>query len=60
MLQPTDTDWLNGYKNIPIYLLCTTAPFQTERHIQTESGRKEKIYSMEVETKRMLEWQISY
>ena len=31
MLQPKDTDWLNGYKKRPIYMLSTRNPLQTSR-----------------------------
>ena len=30
MLQPKDTDWPNGYKNRPIYMLSTRNPLQTK------------------------------
>ena len=34
MLQPKDTDWLNGYKNkTHIYMLSTRNSLQTSRHI---------------------------
>ena len=42
MLQPKDTDCLNGYKNKTIYMLPTRNPLETSRHIQTESERMEK------------------
>ena len=32
-LQPKDTDWLNGSKKRPIYMLSTRNPLQTSRHI---------------------------
>ena len=41
MLQPKDTDWLNGYKNKTIYMLSTRNPLQTSRHIYTERERME-------------------
>ena len=34
MLQPKDTDWLNGYKNNTLY---TRDPLQIQGHTQTES-----------------------
>ena len=42
MFQPKDTDWLNGTKTRPIDMLSTRNPFQTSRHIETESQRMEK------------------
>ena len=52
MLQPKDTDWLNGYKNkthiYAVYKRPTSA-------LKTESERMEKIYSMQMEIKRKLE-----
>ena len=46
MLQPKDTDWLNGYKNktciYAVYRRCTS---DLETHIQTESeGMKKKEF----------------
>ena len=35
MLQPKDTDWLNGYEKTHVYA-STRNPLQTSRHIQTE------------------------
>ena len=43
MLQPKDTDWLNGFKKKKeketrsLYTLFTRNPSQTYGHIQTES-----------------------
>ena len=52
MLQPKDTDWLNGLKKTkPIYMLSTRNPLQTSRHIQTESERMEKYTSCKWEAK---------
>ena len=51
MLQPKDTDWLNGYKNKTIYMLSTRNPLQTSRHIQTESGKMEKYIPCKWEAK---------
>ena len=42
MLQPKDTDWLNGYKTRPVHMLSTRDPLQTQGHIQTESEGMEK------------------
>ena len=54
MLQPKDTDWLNGCKNTyAVY----KSPLQTYRHIQSESKRMEYA---KMEIKRKLEWQFSF
>ena len=37
MPQPKDEEWLNGYKNKPLYMLSTRGPPQNKGHIQTES-----------------------
>ena len=39
MLQPKDTDWLNGLKKnkTHIYILSKRDPLQIQGHIQTES-----------------------
>ena len=42
MPQPKDKDWLNGYKNRPLYMLSTRNPPQNKGHIQTESEGLEK------------------
>ena len=56
MLQLKDIDWLNGYNKIyAIYMLSKRDPLQTYRHIQTESERMGKSYSMKMEIKRKLE-----
>ena len=39
-----DKDWLNGYKNKPLYMLSPRDPPQTKGHIQTESEGLEKIF----------------
>ena len=52
MLQPKDTDWLNGYKNTPIYMLSKRNPLQTSRHIQTESEKMEKYIPCKWEEKK--------
>ena len=46
MLQLKDTDWLNGYKNKNPYTCYGSIrnPFQTKRHIQTQSERIETIF----------------
>ena len=44
MPQPKDKDWLNGYKNKPLYMLSPRDPPQTKGHIQTESEGLEKIF----------------
>ena len=52
MLQPKDTNWLNGYKNkTHIYMLSTRNPLQTSQHIQTESERMEKYIPCKWEAK---------
>ena len=51
MLQPKDTDWLNEKKNKTIYMLSTSNPLQTSRHIQTESERMEKYIPCKWESK---------
>ena len=43
MLQPKDTDWLNGYKNkTHIYAVYKKKSTSNLKHIQTESERMEK------------------
>ena len=37
MFQQKDTDWLNGYKTRPIYMLYTKDTPQTYGHIHAES-----------------------
>ena len=39
-----DKDWLNGYKNKPLYMLSPRDPPQPKGHIQTESEGLEKIF----------------
>ena len=51
MLQPKDTDWLNGYKARHIYMLSTRNTLQTSRHIQTESEKMEKYIPCKWEAK---------
>ena len=60
MLQPKDTDWLNGYKNkTSIYTVYQKPISGLETYIdgKWEDG---KIYSMQIGSKRKLEWQSSY
>ena len=60
MLQPEDTDWLNGCKNkAPIYAVYKkpTADLKTHIDWKWEDG---KIYSMQMGSKRKLEQQSSY
>ena len=52
MLQPKDTDLLNGYKTRSIYMLSTRNPLQTSKHIQTESERMEKYTPCKWEAKK--------
>ena len=42
MLQPKDTDWLNGYKNKTHLHSVYMKPTSDQRHIWTECERKEK------------------
>ena len=60
MLQPKDTDWLNGYKNkTHIYAVYKKPTLDLKMHIDQkwEGG---KIDSMQMESKRKLEKQSSY
>ena len=60
MLQPKDTNWLNGYKNkthIHAVYKKPTSDLKKHIHWKWEDG---KIYSMQMESKRKLEWQSSY
>ena len=60
MLQPEDTDWLNGYKNkAHIYAVYKKPTTDLKTHIdwKWEDG---KIYSMQIGSKRKLEQQSSY
>ena len=45
MPQPKDKDWLNGYKNKPLYMLSIRDPPQNKGHIQTKSEGLEKNIS---------------
>ena len=51
MFQPKDTDWLNGYKIKPLYILYTRNPFQAQKHMQMESERMEKYIPCKWEAK---------
>ena len=42
MLQPKDTDWLNGYNEKTHIYAVYQKPTSDQRHIQTESKRMEK------------------
>ena len=55
MLQPKDTDWLNGYKNKTYIYAVYKRPTSDQGHIQTEGEGMEKRYSMQMEIKRKLE-----
>ena len=46
MLQPKDTDWLNGYKNRPIYMLSSRDPLQfpKDTHKLKVRGWKKVLY----------------
>ena len=60
MLQPKDTDWLNGYKNKShIYAVYKKPTSDLKTHIdwKWEDGKR---YSMLIEIKRNLEQQSSY
>ena len=55
MLQPKDTDWLNGYKNkTHIYAVYKKPTSDLKPHIdwKLEDG---KIYSMQIRSKKKLE-----
>ena len=59
MLQPKDTDWLNGYKNkTHVYAAYNKPTSELKAHIdwKWENG---KIYSMQMGSKRKLELQYS-
>ena len=53
MLQPKDTDWLNGLKKnkTHIYILSKRDPLQIQGHIQTESEEIEKNISFKLKSK---------
>ena len=53
MLQPKDTDWLNGYKSkTHIYAVYKKSTSDLKIHIDLEDG---KIYLMQMGSKRKLE-----
>ena len=51
MLEPKDTDRLNGYKRRSIYMLSTRNTLQTSRHIKTENERMGKYVPCKWEAK---------
>ena len=52
MLQPKDTDWLNGYKNkTNRYICCLLETHFRPKNIQTESERMEKYIFCKWEAK---------
>ena len=54
MLQPKDTDWLNGYKNkILKYAFYKKPTSDLNTHIDRK-GEDGNIYSMQIESKKML------
>ena len=60
MLQPKDTDWLNGHKNkTHVYTVYKKSTSDLKKHIgwTWEDG---KIYSMQTGSNKKLEWQSSY
>ena len=55
MLQPKDTDWLNGYKNkTHIYTVYKKPTSDLKTHIDWK-WEDEKIYSMQMGSKKKLE-----
>ena len=60
MLQPKDTDWLNGYRNKShIYAIYKKPTTDLKKHIHWK-WEDRKIYPMQMESKRKLEEQSSY
>ena len=58
MLQPKDTDWLNGYKNkTHIYMLVYKKPTADLKTHMTESERMEKYIPCKWDTKES--WSIN-
>ena len=51
MLQPKDTNWLNGYKNKTHIYSVYKKPTPDLKHIQTESERMEKYIPCKWEAK---------
>ena len=55
MLQPKDTDWLNGYKNkTHIYAVYKKPTLDLKKHIDWK-WEDRKIYPMQIGSKRKLE-----
>jgi len=55
MLQPKDTDWLNGYKNMThVYAIYKKPTLDPKTHIDWK-WEDEKIYSMQMGSKIKLE-----
>ena len=60
MLQPKDTDWLNGYKNkTHIYAVYKKPTLDLKTHVDRKWDNG-KIYSIQMGSKRKLEKQSSY
>ena len=54
MLQPKDTDWLNGYKNkTHVYAVYKKPTLDLKTHIDWK-WKDGKVYSMQMESKRKL------
>ena len=51
MLQPKDTDWLNGYKNKTHIYAVYMKPTSDLKTLQTESERMEKYIACKCEPK---------
>ena len=51
MLQPKDTDWLNGYKKKDPYICCLQETHFRPQGIQTESEKMEKYIPCKWEAK---------
>ena len=63
MLQPKDTDWLNGYKNkthIYLYICCLQETFYRSKDTYRLKVRVWKNIFMQMGSKRKLEEQSSY
>ena len=52
MLQPKDTDWLNGYKNKTHIYSVYKKSTPDLKHIQTENERMEKYIPCKLEAKK--------
>ena len=60
VLQPKDTDWLNGYKNkTHVYAVYKKPTSDLKTHIDWK-WEDEKIYPMQMGSKRKLEYHSSY